>query len=523
MSKRMKLDTGVLFYPRGGSADVVLYASKELMKLNFDVKLAVGSLGKKGEHSHASTFYKGINTKDFDYNDAFSEFERGGDAMGLSIPHPFHPSFEDRGICPDTIFCGVSPKAAEHLTKAWVDHFNKNKSNDVDILHLHHLSHLQEAASIAYEGIPRVTTLHGTELKLIEGMRERMALLEKINMTPQQASIKLFSELSTREKTIAAIRANFDLDEKEKEILTETSWELWKYSPYWLSKFDEYAKLAGKIITVSEHDSEKAMNLLGLETKPIVIPNGVDSKTFSPKGLTTKQKLKLLRKWLVDDPKGWKPGKKPGSIRYSNDDIDRFLDDDGKLRPIIIWCGRFLNFKRLPLLLEAYSYALKEMDVKPILLIWGGYPGEYEGSHPLETVEQLGISNSVFFVGWRGHDDLSEGFNCADVMVAPSVNEPFGMVYIEAMAAGTPPISSNSGGPAKIITSEGKNANGWTVEPDDVYDLSKTIVEAIQNKEELKRRAANGVRHAREVYDWLTVVSRYRDAYKEVIDYERKK
>ncbi|MET9341840.1 glycosyltransferase [Nonomuraea sp. NPDC003804] len=97
--------------------------------------------------------------------------------------------------------------------------------------------------------------------------------------------------------------------------------------------------------------------------------------------------------------------------------------------------------------------------------MWGGYPGEHEGPHPADLAHDLDIDDDVFFLGWRGHDELPAGLNCADLMVAPAVNEPFGMVYIEAMACGTPPIATATGGPARTITATGPHANGWTVRP----------------------------------------------------------
>ncbi|MGW2545697.1 glycosyltransferase, partial [Kitasatospora sp. NPDC001574] len=134
----------------------------------------------------------------------------------------------------------------------------------------------------------------------------------------------------------------------------------------------------------------------------------------------------------------------------------------------------------------------------PVLLMWGGYPGECEGRHPVSIAADLGISDSVFFTGWRGHDDLPSGLQVADVMAAPAVREPFGMVYCEALSAGCPPIATSTGGPARIITGAGDNANGWLIAPDSSDDLAAALVHALTDKRERSRRAANGAVHARE-------------------------
>ena len=85
-----------------------------------------------------------------------------------------------------------------------------------------------------------------------------------------------------------------------------------------------------------------------------------------------------------------------------------------------------------------------------MLVVAGGFPGEWEGEHPYDTVQRLG-AEGVFFVGWRDHDELADMLNCSDVFAAPAVDEPFGLVYLEAMATGIPPIATNTGGPRSFV------------------------------------------------------------------------
>ncbi|MEW2498493.1 glycosyltransferase family 4 protein [Streptomyces nodosus] len=122
-------------------------------------------------------------------------------------------------------------------------------------------------------------------------------------------------------------------------------------------------------------------------------------------------------------------------------------------------------------------------------------PGECEGDHPADLAAELDIERDVFFIGWRGHEELPAGLNCADLMVAPAVNEPFGMVYLEAMACGTPPIATTTGGPARTIKPAGHHATGWLVAPDDPHDLARTLTTAIQDTAERQRRGTNGRQH----------------------------
>lgn len=506
------MDSAVVFYPRGGSAQVIRYLLRELNSRGWQTRLATGTLGAAGTPSHAATFYQGLDLRPFDYNAAQAAFEDGADAQ--AVPLPFHPSYEDHGDSADVMFSAVSPRAAAHLTRAWYEHLAAHRNPAAKLLHLHHLSHLQHAARQAYPAVPTVTTLHGTELKLIEGMSRRIRLAGRAGLSLAGLAHDLAHDSPGRLAAADRLAARTRLDEDERSLLVDTRWEHWQHSRFWLRTLRAALAHAGTIVTVSEHDRDRASQLLPLRDRGIsVIANGVDTHQFRPQILSDDERLSHLRRWLVDDPRGWRPGGPVGSIRYSDADLRRLFDARGQVRPILLWVGRFLHFKRVPVLLEAFRRASSHLDPAPVLLMWGGYPSEYEGVHPADLVSSLDLDQDVFFLGWRGHDELPLGLNCADLMVAPAVNEPFGMVYVEAMACGTPPIATATGGPARIITSAGPNATGWTVRPDDVIDLAAVLVEASSNRAERDRRGRNGSAHARATYDWAAVADRYTVIY----------
>ena len=179
---------------------------------------------------------------------------------------------------------------------------------------------------------------------------------------------------------------------------------------------------------ISPHDRDEAKRLLGAEAE--WIPNGVDTGLFDREELGHDERLARWREWLVEDPRGWDESGEPGSIRYSEEDIEALADPDA---PVLLFVGRFLDFKRVPLLVRAYAAARERFDRRAPLVIWGGFPGEWEGEHPHTVAHWLRVPD-VFFAGWRGHADLARGLPCCDVMVAPSENEPFGQVFLEAMA-----------------------------------------------------------------------------------------
>ncbi|MFI9772474.1 glycosyltransferase family 4 protein [Streptomyces sp. NPDC052415] len=505
------MDTAVLFWPRGGSAQVIRYLLHELNHRGFTTRLHAGSLGNPGDPSHGPSFYKGLDLRPYDHNDAMAAFTRGEDPQRTR--RPFHPSYEDRGHCPDPLFSAVPPAQADHLTHAWTRHLTAHRSPGARLLHLHHLSHLQTSARAAYPNTPRVTTLHGTELKLIDAMQQRLRLAERTGCTPGTLARLLHTDNPHRTTEARRLAKTASLDDNDTALLTTTAWHKWTHCDYWLTRLQQATADAGHLIAVSEHDQHLATRLLHLHHAPPVIPNGVDTHTFQPQHLTQAQRVEHLRRWLVTDPRGWGPGGAPGSLRYTDADVQRLHDSQGRLRPLLLWVGRFLDFKRVPVLLRAFAAARTRLDPAPALLMWGGYPGECEGDHPADLAAELGIQRDVYFIGWRGHDELPTGLNCADLMVAPAVGEPFGMVYLEAMACGTPPIATATGGPARTITTAGPDATGYLVAPDDADHLADTLTAALRNTDERQRRSTNGRTHIQNTYSWARTTDHYLAAY----------
>ena len=118
---------------------------------------------------------------------------------------------------------------------------------------------------------------------------------------------------------------------------------------------------------------------------------------------------------------------------------------------VVAFCGKFADWKRLDALLRAA--AIYEQHEKKILtLVVGSGPHEAQVQmHDLAA--ELGLRRT-YFVGPRPQDELTTLFNCADVGCFPSYREPFGLVFIECMACGTPVIGADSGGPRDFVTPE---------------------------------------------------------------------
>jgi hypothetical protein len=152
---------GLLFFPRGGSAQVARYLARSLPGAGWDVTIACGSLGPSGGESHAGTFYAGLDVHALDYTPAAQA------ADPLAADPPFQPSYEDRPGAPDRVFAQVGEAAFERLVETWERQLERGGAGEADVLHLHHLTPIHAAAERAFPGVPRIGHLHGTEILML--------------------------------------------------------------------------------------------------------------------------------------------------------------------------------------------------------------------------------------------------------------------------------------------------------------------------------------------------------------------
>ena len=472
---------GVSFYPRGGSAHVVGYLTRALLDAGWTARIATGSVGHPGQPGHAESFYKGLPVYPADFNPALDAWRRGEDPMDQ--PVPLHASYEDKPGAPDRILASVSAPLAARQVDAWCRLLATVTSVPPTVLHLHHLTPLHDAATRVWPQAPVVTHLHGTELLMLEH-------IEQGALAPASA---------------AAL---------------ERGWSpAWPYADYWASRLRATAQRSHAILATSSDQIDRAVRLLRVpDDRLTLVPNGVDVEHFHRLDLTAGERLGLLRRWLVDEPQGWDESGRPGSVRYSLADLSEFVDPaSGLMRPALLYVGRFTAVKRLSLLIRAYARLRARLGPVAPLVIWGGHPGEWEGEHPYTVVRKEEV-DGVFFVGWRDHDDLRLGFGCADLLVAPSVGEAFGSVYLEAMAAGLPFVATRTGGPATFLNLDPRRPEGWLIPPDDEAALVDVLDEALTFPQSRLARAEAGHALVRDRFSWRAVAQRVAAVYDAVRD-----
>jgi glycosyltransferase involved in cell wall biosynthesis len=435
--------------------------------------LLAGSMGSPADNSNARRFFSGINCRSLDYSPALSEWHAGADPMGGAVPMP--ASYEDKPGVPDRVFFDLDDAAFDRQVDCWVRFLSSHTTGAPDVVHLHHLTPMHEAVHVLWPDVPLITQLHGTELKMLAGAESE----------PTANG----SESSQR---------------------------------VWVERLRRWAGDSDRVVVAAPHDERLVQQLLPVDSARVAtIVSGVDTEVFSPRPRTHSQRLAMWRRCLVEEPRGWQAGRPEGSIRYSLGDLSAFTDPEGQPVPVILFAGRFMKFKRLQLLIEAHHVTRSTTGCRSVLVVAGGFPREWEGEHPYDTVRRLGAVD-VFFAGWQDHDELANMLNCSDVFAAPAVDEPFGLVYLEAMASGIPPIATNTGGPRSFINVDPGSPTGWLVPPDDVAATARALVDAVSNRAEREQRGRRASQFILDHYSWATSAKAFAKLYEEVSDAPRR-
>lgn len=135
----------------------------------------------------------------------------------------------------------------------------------------------------------------------------------------------------------------------------------------------------------------------------------------------------------------------------------------------------------------------------------------------LARVRELGLEPQVTLVPGLRSDDpmLRNAFHAADAFCLPSLHEPFGIVILEAWAAGLPVVASRIGG-IPSFTRDGEDI--LHADPGDSDHLSRRLIELLDHPELATRLAAAGREKARRDYDWSTISKRLLALYADVIE-----
>ncbi len=186
----------------------------------------------------------------------------------------------------------------------------------------------------------------------------------------------------------------------------------------------------------------------------------------------------------------------------------RYAADDEQ---IIYYVGRLVNEKGVQVLLEAAPMILKE-NPRAKFIITGEGPCKESLK---EQARHLGISPKVFFTGFVDDFTRNQLYSHASAAVFPSLYEPFGIVALEAMAAGTPLVVADTGGLGEIVTHE---VNGLKCYPGSAGSLADQINRLLRDESLAARLKREGASLVRGSYTWSEIARQTGKIYREVLE-----
>jgi glycosyltransferase involved in cell wall biosynthesis len=139
--------------------------------------------------------------------------------------------------------------------------------------------------------------------------------------------------------------------------------------------------------------------------------------------------------------------------------------------PVIICVARLFKSKGQALLIRALATLIAELPQIKLLIVGQDYPPGNNHTNELRALcAELGVTDNVIFTGLRS--DVPRLMAAADILAMPSFEEPFGLVYAEAMAMKKPVVAFDNGGTPEVVEHE---KSGLLSPQDDVPALAANL------------------------------------------------
>jgi glycosyltransferase involved in cell wall biosynthesis len=126
----------------------------------------------------------------------------------------------------------------------------------------------------------------------------------------------------------------------------------------------------------------------------------------------------------------------------------------------------------------------------------------------------MGLEHKVLFQGFMDEENLLKLQKSADVCVVPSMFEPFGIVALEAMAAKSPVVVSDTGGLSEIVNHD---ITGVKVYPNNADSLAWGITKVLLDGSFSKALSENAYKTMIEKYDWNKIAQQTKHIYESVL------
>jgi glycosyltransferase involved in cell wall biosynthesis len=177
-------------------------------------------------------------------------------------------------------------------------------------------------------------------------------------------------------------------------------------------------------------------------------------------------------------------------------------------KKIVLYHGRITIQKGVDYFIKAAKRVV-EVDPNVVFVVsgWGDMTNQI-----INLVGQMGLSQNVIFAGALWEEERDRMYQSADLVVMPSVSEPFGLVPLEALQHGTPSVITHQSGVAEVLTSVLK-VDFW-----DVDEMANKILSALRYPVMRQQMITEGQRELQKM-SWKEAAHKIVRLYKNLLQY----
>jgi len=249
----------------------------------------------------------------------------------------------------------------------------------------------------------------------------------------------------------------------------------------------EGGQVADCVITVSNAMADELLKLGFPQDKIRPCWNGVDPTKYDPARVSNEDRLALRRRYGVQDHE-----------------------------TLLFFIGRLVTVKGADKLVRAMPQILKDFpNTKLLILGIGDMENELRS-----TADGLDIHDKVIFrTEFVSEEERIRHYAAADIVVLPSLYEPFGIVCTEAMSMAKPTVVGARGtnGMREQIIPSGEKQCGIHVNPFEPKDIGWGIIQVLQLPDKGLQLGKNGRERVLKEFSWDAVTQRTLDIYKEFL------
>lgn len=184
-------------------------------------------------------------------------------------------------------------------------------------------------------------------------------------------------------------------------------------------------------------------------------------------------------------------------------------------RPVVLYAGRLIPIKGVHLLLRSWPKVIRQVPDAVLVIAGSAFYGSGRRTPYVRRLRRMGrkMPDSVRFLSYVPYSEMPEWFRAADVAVVPSVGkEAFGLVNVEAMAAGVPIVASRIGGIPEIVA---HGENGFLVPPGKLARRLPALIVRLLSDDALRRMLGErGAAMARQAFTWERTAERQLALYR---------